>query len=117
MSKPDLFVTPVEAAAKTSAEKRPDGVTKRDLARRIADKTGVSLETAAHVISTFLDEAVQAVRDNGRLELRNFGVFALKERQARLGRNPRTGVSVNIPQRRTITFKPGTNVVYDLNRK
>jgi nucleoid DNA-binding protein len=45
--------------------------------------------------------------DEGRIELRNFGIFAVKRRRARQGRNPRTGASVVVPPKTVATFKPG----------
>jgi nucleoid DNA-binding protein len=45
--------------------------------------------------------------DKGRIELRNFGVFAVKKRRARQAHNPRTGASVSVPEKTVVTFKPG----------
>ena len=59
------------------------------------------------VVQKFLDQIAEIVIANGRLELRNFGVFVLKIRKPRLGRNPKSGVPVTVPRRRTIVFYPG----------
>lgn len=59
------------------------------------------------VVQKFLDQIADIVITNGRLELRNFGVFVLKIRKPRLGRNPKSGVPVTVPRRRTIVFYPG----------
>ncbi len=48
--------------------------------------------------------------NEGRIELRSFGVFEIKERKPRRARNPRTGEAVGVPARRVITFKPGRDM-------
>ena len=64
------------------------------------------LQTKQIVQKTF-DAIVNALVEDGRIELRNFGVFEVKWRKARKARNPRTGEKVMVPERCTVTFKPG----------
>ena len=59
------------------------------------------------IIKKTLDAIVNTVAEEGRSELRNFGVFAVRWRKAREGRNPRTGEKVSVPEKCTVTFKPG----------
>jgi len=50
---------------------------------------------------------IESLSKGETLELRNFGVFKVKERKARTGRNPRTGETVSVPPKKVVTFKPG----------
>ncbi len=64
------------------------------------------LKTKEIVQKTF-DAIVRTLIEDERIELRNFGVFEVKKRAARTGRNPRTGESVKVPEKYVVTFKPG----------
>jgi len=59
------------------------------------------------VLQAFLDEIVGELRRGNRLEFRNFGVFRLRSRAARIARNPKTGEQVIVPPRLAVEFKPG----------
>jgi integration host factor subunit beta len=59
------------------------------------------------IVTTFFDEIVAQLAKGGRIELRGFGIFTTRERDARLGRNPRTGESVPVNGKRVPFFKPG----------
>jgi nucleoid DNA-binding protein len=80
-------------------------MTKKDIVRRIADDR-TELETKLIVQKT-LDAIINVLAAEGRVELRNFGVFEVKKRKPRLARNPRTGEKVMVGERFTVTFKPG----------
>ncbi|MEO1583295.1 MAG: HU family DNA-binding protein [Planctomycetota bacterium] len=82
-------------------------VTKKDLIDRIADETGTTRVVAKRVVQQFLDEIVRELAKGNRLEFRDFGVFEIKERQARVAQNPRTLERVEVPAKKTIKFKPG----------
>jgi nucleoid DNA-binding protein len=82
-------------------------VTKKDLAKAIADRLKVNQLLALEIVQLTFDGITDALVADGRIELRNFGVFEVKERQARSARNPRTGEKVMVPQRFVVTFKPG----------
>ena len=85
-------------------------MTKKDIVRRIADDVNrTELETRPIVQKT-LDAIINVLAAEGRLELRNFGVFEVKKRKPRQARNPRTGEKVMVGERFTVTFKPGRNV-------
>src|SRR5215218_4022192 len=64
------------------------------------------LKTKEIVQQTF-DAIVETLLETGRIELRKFGVFEVKQRKARKARNPRTGVPVEVPPKNVVTFKPG----------
>ena len=82
-------------------------MTKKDIVRRIADDLGRTTIETAPIVQKTLDAIVNALADEGRVELRNFGVFLVKKRKPRQSRNPRTGEKVMVGERSTVTFKPG----------
>ncbi|MEO1534511.1 MAG: HU family DNA-binding protein [Planctomycetota bacterium] len=82
-------------------------VTKKDLIDRIADQSGETRVVSKKVVQQFLDEIVRELAKGNRLEFRDFGVFEVKERQARTAQNPRTLERVHVPAKKTIKFKPG----------
>ena len=82
-------------------------MTKRDMAEAIADGMGLTRSQVSEVIRRVLDGITEALVSEGRLELRNFGVFEVKGRRPRRARNPRTGEAVDVPARRVVTFKAG----------
>ena len=59
------------------------------------------------MVDTILDRITAALTDGDRVELRDFGAFSVRCREPRAGRNPRTGVSVSVPARPSVYFKPG----------
>ena len=83
-------------------------MTKRDLVVRISGETGLTQEQVLDVIQKTLDYISEAVAKGQTVELRNFGVFEVKVRKARIGRNPnRPETDVPIPSRAIVKFKPG----------
>ena len=82
-------------------------MTKKDIVRRIANELGRTTIETAPIVQRTLDAIVNALGEEGRVELRNFGVFTVKKRKARQSRNPRTGEKVDVGERMTVTFKPG----------
>jgi nucleoid DNA-binding protein len=83
-------------------------MTKRDLVVRISGETGLTQEQVLDVIQKTLDYISEAVAKGQTVELRNFGVFEVKVRKARIGRNPnRPETDVPIPSRTVVKFKPG----------
>ena|ERR671911_690718 len=67
------------------------------------------------IVNTILGTITAVLARRDRVELRDFGVFALKRRQARMGRDPRTGAEVAISEKVTLTFKPGRDMHRRLN--
>lgn len=83
-------------------------MTKRDLVMRIADETGLIQQDVYAVIQKTLDYIVEALEGNETVEFRNFGVFEVRERKQRIGRNPNKPENVvTIPARKVVKFKPG----------
>ena len=67
------------------------------------------------VVDIFFEEIAQRLAEGGRIELRGFGAFSTREREARTGRNPRTGEAVDVPAKRVPYFKPGKEMRNALN--
>jgi integration host factor subunit beta len=82
-------------------------ITKKDLVDRIADKTGNKRVIVKKIVQNFLDEIVQELGDGNRLEFRDFGVFEIRSRAARVAQNPKTMEKVYVPSKRTVKFKVG----------
>ena len=82
-------------------------MTKRDMTKAIADETGIPQVQAAAIVQRIFDGITETLLSEGRIELRNFGVFEVRERKARRARNPRTGEAVDVPAKLVVTFKPG----------
>ncbi len=82
-------------------------MTKKDIVLKIADETGLKQADVKLVVQKTFDIIIDALEMGDKIELRNFGVFKVKERRPRVGRNPRTGEAVPVPPRRVVVFKPG----------
>jgi integration host factor subunit beta len=82
-------------------------MTKKELAHAIAEETNVSKMLVMEIIQRLFDEIFGALEREGRIELRNFGNFEVKQRMPRKARNPHTGESVMVPARLGVRFKPG----------
>src|SRR5438045_1605298 len=83
-------------------------LTKRDLVVRISEDTGLIQHEVLQVVQKTLDSIADALAKGDKVELRNFGVFEVKTRKARVGRNPNSpDTDVPIPQRSVVKFKPG----------
>ena len=82
-------------------------MTKRELVILVADRLGFTQNEVAAVVQILLDTIIESLAQGDRVEIRNFGVFEVKTREARVGRNPRTGQEVAIADKRVVTFKPG----------
>ena len=92
-------------------------MTKLDIALQIAKELNLNQTVAKHVVQMVLDELLNVIATEGRLELRYFGVFEVQKRKPRKARNPRTGVTVMVPERNVVTFKPGLTMQERVNRQ
>lgn len=86
------------------------------LAAIAEDNPDLRPEEVEQVVDIFFEELAQRLSDGGRVELRGFGAFSTRERQARQGRNPRTGEVVDVPSKRVPYFKPGKDMRDKLNQ-
>ena len=82
-------------------------MTKKDMAKAIAEEMDLTQMQAKEIIQRVLDGITETLVQEGRIELRNFGVFEVKKRKPRKARNPRTGENVKVPAKLVVTFKPG----------
>ncbi len=82
-------------------------MTKKEIVKTISDKTGLTQLQIKEIVQLTFDGIVETLLEEGRVELRNFGVFQVKSRKARRARNPRTGRQVDVPEKFVVTFKPG----------
>ena len=81
----------------------------------LKDNPSLSQRDVEAIVSTFFDEITQRLAANGRVELRGFGAFSTRARDARVGRNPRTGETVEVDAKRVPYFKPGKEMRERLN--
>ncbi|TCD06593.1 integration host factor subunit beta [Erythrobacteraceae bacterium CFH 75059] len=79
------------------------------------ENPGLRADEVEKVVDIFFDEITQRLAEGGRVELRGFGAFSTRHREAREGRNPRTGGKVHVPAKRVPYFKPGKEMRKRLN--
>ena len=82
-------------------------MTKKDIVLKISEETGLKQTDIKIVVQKALDQIIAALTRGETVELRNFGVFKVRSRRPRVGRNPRTGTKVPIPERKVVSFKVG----------
>ena len=82
-------------------------MTKQDIVRAISERLDLPKAKAQEAVQTTFDALINALVKEGRVELRNFGVFQIKRRDGRVARNPRTGDVVNVPPRYFCKFQAG----------
>jgi len=82
-------------------------MTKKDIILRVSDETNLKQIEVKKIVQKTLDYIVDALSRGEKIELRNFGVFKIKQRKSRTGRNPRTGQVVPVPPRKVVVFRPG----------
>ena len=82
-------------------------MTKKDIVRTIAEQIDLPQLRTKELVQRTFDALIDALVREGRIELRNFGVFQIKKRDARMARNPRTGERVPVQAKSVVTFKPG----------
>ncbi len=82
-------------------------MTKKEIVKQISEDTGLTQLKTKEIVQKTFDAIMETLLSEGRIELRNFGVFEVKRRKARKARNPRTGSRVDVPPKSVVTFKPG----------
>jgi len=80
------------------------------------DNPELRADEVEQVVDIFFDEIAARLAEGGRVELRGFGAFSTRQRDARTGRNPRSGDSVSVPAKRVPYFKPGKEIRERLNK-
>ena len=82
-------------------------MTKKEIVKTISEEIGLTQLKTKEIVQKTFDAIVDTLVSEGRIELRNFGVFEVKKRAARKARNPRSGDAVFVPEKFVVTFKPG----------
>ena len=85
-------------------------MTKADLIDEVAKNSDLSKKDAEVIVQAVLDSIVESLKNGGKVELRGFGSFRLRERTSRQGRNPKTGEKVFVPAKKVPYFKPGKDL-------
>ena len=82
-------------------------MTKKEIVKQISDKLQLPQIKTKEIVQLTFDAIVDTLVSDGRIELRNFGVFEVKRRKPRKARNPRTGEGVDVVAKNVVTFQPG----------
>ena len=82
-------------------------MTKKDIVAKVSTETNLTQIDVKKIVQRTLDVILESLQRGQTVELRNFGVFKVKTRKGRLGRNPRTGQEVQVPEKKVVVFKPG----------
>ena len=81
-------------------------MTKADLVEEVAKVTELTRKDSEVIVDTLFESVIKALREGDKLEVRGFGSFRVRQRNARVGRNPKTGEKVEVPAKRVPYFKP-----------
>jgi integration host factor subunit beta len=90
-------------------------MTKADLVEKVAAEADMTKKDAEQLVEIIFESIVSTLNKGEKIELRGFGSFRVRQRNARKGRNPKTGASVNIPAKRVAYFKPGKDLKEVIN--
>jgi nucleoid DNA-binding protein len=82
-------------------------VTKKEIVKQISERANLTQLKTKEIVQWTFDAIIETLATEGRIELRNFGVFEVRERKARKARNPRTGDPVEVQPKNVVTFQPG----------
>lgn len=90
-------------------------MSKTDLVAFIAEETGLTKADSARALDAMMAGVVEGLKSEGKVTLTGFATFAAKKKEAKMGRNPRTGESVKIPARVAVTVKAGSKLKDAMN--
>lgn len=82
-------------------------VTKKEIVTALANKTAMPITQVGEVVQLWMDRLIEELAGGNRIELRDFGIFEVRQRKARTARNPKTGEKVEVPARAAVIFKSG----------
>ena len=82
-------------------------MTKKEIVKKISEDLSQTQLLVKDIVQRTFDAIIDALGTEGRIELRNFGVFKVNTRAPRMARNPKTGDRVPVPQKKVVCFKPG----------
>ena len=92
-------------------------MTKKEIVRKISDRAGLTQLKTKEIVQWTFDAIIDTLITDGRIELRNFGVFEVRRRKARRARNPRTNDRVDVPEKNVVTFQPGKEMEEKVRRE
>jgi integration host factor subunit beta len=87
-------------------EERSEEMTKADLVEEVSRVTELTRKDSEVIVDQLFDSVIKALKSGDKLEVRGFGSFRVRQRNARVGRNPKTGEKVEVPAKRVPYFKP-----------
>ncbi len=90
-------------------------MTKAELVEQVARNTELTKKHAEIIVNTVFESIVDSLKSGEKIELRGFGSFRIRQRNARIGRNPKTGEKVHVPAKSIPYFKPGKDLREMLN--
>ncbi len=91
-------------------------ITKAELAEKIKTNADLTLKESAEILETVFEIVKERLEAGDRLKISGFGVFEVKQKKDRIGRNPQTGEQITIKSRRIVSFKPSTVLKLAINR-
>lgn len=91
-------------------------VTRADIAENICDEIGLSHKDAGEILDMIIEEVKGELISGRDVKISSFGSFLLKRKNARIGRNPKTGVEAEITPRTVISFRPAQGVKVAVNK-
>jgi integration host factor subunit beta len=93
-----------------------DPVTKKEIVKKISERANLTQLKTKEIVQWTFDAIIDTLIEEGRIELRNFGVFEVRQRKARKARNPRTGESVEVKSKNVVTFQPGKEMEEEVRK-
>lgn len=91
-------------------------MSKADIISRMADNADITKATAEKALNAFQDAVKEGLKNGERVSLIGFGSFSIYERKARMGRNPKTGEEIEIPESKTVKFTPAKTLKEEFNK-
>jgi len=82
-------------------------ISKKEIVKAVSERHGLTTTQTGQLVQVFMDQIIEELSRGNRIEFREFGIFELKRRKPRTARNPKTGDSVQVPEKTVVSFKPG----------
>jgi integration host factor subunit beta len=92
-------------------------VIKSELIMEVSETLNITKKQSAVIVKTIFYSIIEALAQGDKVEIRNFGSFRIKMREERIGRNPRTGEKVKVPQKKVPFFKPGKELKHLIEKQ
>ena len=90
-------------------------VTRMDLAKKIYQEVGLSLNESSHLVEWFFEQIINQLENHEKVKISGFGSFGVNKKNERIGRNPKTGIEVPIEARCVVTFKASQSLKNRIN--